>query len=124
MNKYSIDINAVNQTLSVLQGKWKIQIISVLSNTKAYRFNKLMKEIKGIGTKMLSNDLKQLENNGIIERHILDSHPVVIEYSLTLYGQTLNKLLYEMSEWGTTHYNKQNGYNPNSDINHFLTIDI
>jgi DNA-binding HxlR family transcriptional regulator len=124
MNKYSLDIDAINQTLTILQGKWKIQIISTLSNRKSYRFNELMKAIEGIGTKMLSSDLKILENNKIIERHILDSHPVIIEYSLSLYGQTLNKLMYEMSEWGSTHRNKQTGYNPDSHINHFLTIDI
>ncbi|TDS66259.1 winged helix-turn-helix transcriptional regulator [Myroides indicus] len=124
MDKYSLDIDAINQALVILQGKWKIQIISTLSNKKSYRFNELMKAIDGIGTKMLSSDLKILENNKIIERHVLDSHPVIIEYSLSLYGQTLSKLLYEMSEWGITHRNKQKGYNPNSHINHFLTIDI
>jgi DNA-binding HxlR family transcriptional regulator len=71
MNKYSLDIDAINQTLTILQGKWKIQIISTLSNRKSYRFNELMKAIEGIGTKMLSSDLKILENNKIIERHIL-----------------------------------------------------
>lgn len=119
-----LDLEAINQTLEVIKGKWKIPIITTLSLLGQTRFSDLSKNIEGIGSKMLSKELKALESNELIKRIVLDTAPVTVVYELTRYGQTLDSILIEMSKWGTLHSQQVKGVNPNSEINHFLTFDI
>jgi len=60
-------------------------------------------EVKGIGSKMLSKELQELEVNGLVKRTVLNTKPVMIEYEITEYGQTLNPIINEMSTWGIQH---------------------
>lgn len=122
--KESIDLKAVHQTLSIISGKWKIPIIAALRLYGKGRFKDLMNGVEGIGSKMLSKELKDLEENGIIQRHVHQTTPVVIEYELTLYGQTLDPIIVEMSTWGSLHLKKIADHNPEGPIGHFNTIDI
>lgn len=124
MELEKLDIDSVTETLSILKGKWKIPIIATLSISQKARFTDLLNQIEGIGTKMLSKELKTLEESELIKRTVKDSKPVTIEYELTLYGETLQALIIEMSKWGNRHRNRLKGINPHSDIQHFLTIDI
>lgn len=57
----------------------------------------------GITDKMLSKELRELELNELIKRTVYDSVPVVVEYSMTPYGETLEKLIGELQAWGTQH---------------------
>lgn len=122
--KPTLDLDAINQTLEIIKGKWKIPIITALSLSGKARFSDLLKNIEGIGSKMLSKELKSLESNELINRIVLDTSPVTVVYELTRYGQTLDAILLEMSKWGTLHNQQVKGVNPNSEINHFLTFDI
>ena len=80
--------------LEVIQGKWRLPIIISL------RFGEIRKDISDISPKMLSQELKALETNKIIARKVYDSMPVVVEYSLTPLGETMESLLGEIINWG------------------------
>jgi DNA-binding HxlR family transcriptional regulator len=95
-------LRAIHDTLDVLNGKWKIAIIGSLSFGKR-RFMELQREVEGIGAKMLSKELKELEVNELVKRTVLDTKPVTVEYELTEYGQTLQGIVNEMEKWGVNH---------------------
>lgn len=85
--------------LEVIQGKWRLPIVLALT-FGAKRFGELQREIVDISPKMLSQELKALEENKIITRTLFDSMPVTVEYSLTPLGRSLHKLLDELLKWG------------------------
>lgn len=70
------------------------------------RFGELQRDISDISPKMLSQELKALEENKIITRTLYDSMPVVVEYSLTPLGHSMKKLLDEILIWGA-HFRKE-----------------
>ena len=90
---------AARDTLEVIQGKWRIPIIISLTYGDK-RFGEIQKDISDISPKMLSQELKALEENKIITRTLYDSMPVTVEYSLTPLGRTMQKLLLELVKWG------------------------
>ena len=95
-------LNSVADALYVIGGKWKLRIIVGLKDgTK--RFNELQRLIEGISAKVLSAELKELEMNGFIKRNVFTGTPVVVEYELTDYADTLNDLLDTLGEWGAMH---------------------
>jgi DNA-binding HxlR family transcriptional regulator len=95
-------LNSIADALYAIGGKWKLRIIVGLKEgTK--RFNELQRLIDGISAKVLSAELKELEMNGFIERNVIDSKPVIVEYELTAYADTLNGVLDELSRWGSMH---------------------
>lgn len=93
---------AVNDTMNVISGKWKLPIIGTLMFGKK-RFKDMEREIPKINPRMLSKELKDLEANGIVSRTVHNTTPVKIEYELTKSGKTLNKVLDSMVEWGLHH---------------------
>ncbi|SNR15694.1 winged helix-turn-helix transcriptional regulator [Tenacibaculum jejuense] len=93
---------AVNDTLNVLNGKWKLPIIASLLYGRK-RFKDIQANIDKITPRMLSKELKDLEMNGIVLRIVQDSRPVLIEYELTESGKTITKVLDSMVEWGLKH---------------------
>lgn len=93
---------AVNDTLNVLTGKWKLPIIGSLLFQKK-RFTEIQRNIQGISPRMLSKELKELELNGIIRRTVYDSSPVIVEYELTRSAEKLGDVLDKMLEWGIQH---------------------
>jgi DNA-binding HxlR family transcriptional regulator len=98
-------LNSIADALYVIGGKWKLRIIVGLRDgTK--RFNELQRLIDGISAKVLSNELKELELNGFIKRNVFTGTPVVVEYELTDYADTLGDVLDTLSEWGTMHREK------------------
>lgn len=90
---------ASRDALSVIQGKWRIPIIISLTYGSK-RFGEIQNDIADISPKMLSQELKSLEENKIIIRTLYDSMPIAVEYSLTPLGLSLNKLLDELLQWG------------------------
>lgn len=95
-------ILAINDALDILRGKWKIQIIGALIFGKK-RFKELQREVGGITAKMLSKELRDLEMNELVIRSVHDTIPVTVEYELTDYGATLQKVIDELHAWGTKH---------------------
>lgn len=87
-------------TLGVIGGKYKVMIIWFLYQNKVLRYNELQKTINGITPKMLISQLRELENDGILERKIYPVVPPKVEYSLTQKGESLIPILLEMRKWG------------------------
>lgn len=96
-------LRSVHDTLDLLSGKWKISIISSLSFNGKRRFMELQREVEGIGAKMLSKELRELEVNELVVRTVYDTKPVTVEYELTAYGKTLHAVINEMAKWGNQH---------------------
>ncbi len=93
---------AIQDTLNAFQGKWKMPIIGTLLFGKK-RFKEIEREITKITPRMLSQELKDLEANGIISRSVYNTTPVTVEYELTDSGKHLNGVLEAMIEWGLQH---------------------
>jgi len=96
-------LDAIEDTLYVIGGKWKLKVIIALREQGSMRFNELQRTITGISARMLSNELKELELNGFVKRKVYTTTPVVIEYELTPYSNTLQHVLNAMIEWGSMH---------------------
>jgi len=95
-------LNAVADALYVIGGKWKLRIIVALTDGNK-RFNDLKRLVEGISAKVLSTELKELEINGFVNRNVFTGTPVVVEYELSEYAETLDGILKELSEWGAMH---------------------
>src|SRR5215210_6762698 len=92
----------VRDALDILNGKWKLPIIiSLMYGNK--RFTQMAREIPNISDKMLSKELRDLEMNMLVKRTVYDSVPVVVEYSMTPSGKSLEKLIGELGKWGALH---------------------
>jgi DNA-binding HxlR family transcriptional regulator len=98
-------LNAIADALYVIGGKWKLRIIVALTDGNK-RFNELQRLVEGISAKVLSAELKDLELNGFINRNVFTGTPVVVEYELSEYAETLHGVLQSLSEWGAMHREK------------------
>jgi len=96
---------AVQDTLDVLGGKWKIKILTILYFGETH-FMELQRRVTGIGSKMLAQELRDLETNGLVKRTVLDTRPISVEYELTPYGATLKDIIEDMEKWGKKHRKK------------------
>jgi DNA-binding HxlR family transcriptional regulator len=96
-------IKGLEDAKDILSGKWKMVIICTLSLGGKKRFMELQRDIDGIGAKMLSRELKDLEINRLITRTVVSATPLTVEYELTEYGATLVRLIMQMADWGATH---------------------
>src|SRR5665213_679124 len=105
-NQCSASLSAIEDTLYVFGGKWKLKVIIALREQGSMRFNEMQRTITGISAKVLSDELKELEMNGFISRKVYTTTPVVVEYGLTPYSDTLQTVLNAMIDWGTVHRNK------------------
>lgn len=84
---------------SVISGKWKILIIWYISFYKMQRFNELQRRLDGITHSTLANQLKELENDGLINRKAYPEVPPRVEYTLTELGESFVPLLKQMQAW-------------------------
>ncbi len=99
MNKIDLPACPVEITLSLMADKWKFLIIrDLLTGTK--RFGELQRSIGGVSQKVLTNNLRQMESSGLINRKIYAEVPPRVEYSLTDLGKSLKPILDSMVNWG------------------------
>ncbi|MGG1440731.1 helix-turn-helix domain-containing protein [Brevibacillus laterosporus] len=103
MKKYNFPVEA---TLDVIGGKWKVVILCILTGEKK-RTSELKRAIPDITQKMLTQQLRELERDGIIIRTVYNQVPPKVEYSLSGYGKTLTKVLDFMCDWGGSHIEKR-----------------
>lgn len=89
----------IESTLKVIGGKWKTLIIWHLSS-ETKRFSELKRELPLITQKMLTQQLRELEMDGVIHREVYPQVPPKVEYSLTDMGKSLEPVLSAMCEWG------------------------
>ena len=97
----------VETTLTLIGDKWKVLIIrDLLTGTK--RFGELKKSLNGITQKVLTNNLRQMEASGLVNRKVYAEVPPRVEYSLTETGWSLKPILDSMVVWGNSYREKQN----------------
>lgn len=93
---------AINDTMNVLTGKWKLHIMASLAFGKK-RFKEMEREIPRITPRMLSKELRDLEMNGIVKRTVYNTIPVTVEYEFTQSGRDFKNVMDAMIEWGLKH---------------------
>ncbi|CAI1527997.1 winged helix-turn-helix transcriptional regulator [Serratia plymuthica] len=91
--------SGVEQVLQLLEGRWKLIILFHLFDGKVQRYSDFEKLIPGISQKMLAQQLRQLEADGIVSRTVYPQVPPKVEYRLTEWGQTLCPALDAMLKW-------------------------
>lgn len=95
-------------TMQVLGGKWKAILINAIYLTSPARFGELKRSVKGITHTMLTQQLRELEDDGLISRKIYAEIPPRVEYTLTEFGLTLSPIMQSMAKWGLEYrMNKQ-----------------
>jgi DNA-binding HxlR family transcriptional regulator len=93
----------VDEALGILVGKWKPIILLHLITEGTQRFSELKRLMPDITQKMLTKQLRELEDEDIINRVIYPQVPPKVEYSISEYGKSLQPVLNVMHEWGTGH---------------------
>ncbi|RZK35663.1 MAG: transcriptional regulator [Hymenobacter sp.] len=88
---------SMTRTMGVLGGKWKLIIISYLTQTR--RFGQLAQRLSLISRKVLTEQLRELEEDGIVRREAFAELPPRVEYSLTEHGRALLPILAQLSDW-------------------------
>lgn len=96
----------IKNTLAVIEGRWKINILAFLLNEEKLRYSELKKRLVGISERMLSSRLKELEKDGLIKRTVYPQVPPKVEYELTTLGSSLEKILVLLEEWGKENLSK------------------
>jgi len=99
-------MRSVQDAMDVLNGKWKIAIISSICCYKKRRFSDILNDVEGVSNRMLSKELKELEINQLVKRTVLDTQPISVQYELTEHGNTLQTIISELSDWGIVHRKK------------------
>ena len=98
-NKKILDC-PVATTINLIGNKWKLLIIrDLLGGTK--RFGELRKNLQGISQRVLTENLRELENDGLLNRKVFAEVPPRVEYSLNKTGLSLQPVINAMAEWGT-----------------------
>lgn len=98
----------VRDAIDVISGKWKLMIlISIMHGNK--RFREIERSIPKITSKVLSKELKELEQHQLIKRTVYDESPVVVEYTPTDYADSLENVIRALHDWGTIHRQRMLG---------------
>ena len=107
MLKKDLPACPVELTLLLISNKWKILIIrDLLEGTK--RFSELKKSITNISQKVLTSNLREMEENELLTRKVYPEVPPRVEYTLTDIGYSLKTLLDDMDKWGTWYRSEVN----------------
>ncbi|MCF0074254.1 helix-turn-helix transcriptional regulator [Dyadobacter sp. CY261] len=106
IDKHKKKMMAVQDSMDVLNGKWKISIISSICYYNKRRFSDILNDVEGISNKMLSKELKELEINQLVKRTVLNTQPVTVQYELTEHGLTLKTIINNLTDWGMEHRKK------------------
>ena len=95
----------VETTMSLIGGRWKVLILRELFKG-VKRFGELAKLLHGISQKMLTQQLREMERDGLINRKVYAQVPPRVEYSLTEEGKSLKPVLEAMAQWGVSYQNR------------------
>jgi DNA-binding HxlR family transcriptional regulator len=101
----------VETTLGVIGGKWKVVILFRLQEGTT-RFSALRRRIPGLSERMLTQQLRELEREGVVRREVFPEMPPRVEYSLTPYGLTLKPITDAMCAWGKAHQTRDRDPEP------------
>jgi len=95
-------LHALQSAVGVLAAKWSVVVLARLAEG-SHRFNELLRQIDGVSRRMLSATLRQLERDGLVERHVYARVPARVEYELSPVGQHLLVALVPLAGWGLEH---------------------
>lgn len=98
-------IKPVRDALDMINGKWKLPVIISITLGNE-RFTDIQNSIPGISPKVLAKELKELEQNQLINRIVTADYPVKISYKAEPYAATLTPIIYALKEWGEKHRQK------------------
>lgn len=90
----------LNYAMSLIGGKWKMQILCAINNKGTLRYNELRRKLDGISNTVLANALKELEDAGLVKRTEYLEVPVRVEYSSTEQSEKIMPILESLSNWG------------------------
>ncbi|WP_425577297.1 winged helix-turn-helix transcriptional regulator [Streptomyces enissocaesilis] len=93
----------IDAGMDVVGGKWKALILWALDHEGTLRFGQLKRQVPGVSEKMLIQQLRELEADGIVHREVYREVPPRVEYSLTEMGEGLNEALGPLGAWATRH---------------------
>lgn len=99
---------SVELTIKMIGGKWKPIILYHLGQNGTHRFGELRQSMPNITQKMLTQQLRELEKDGLIDRKIYAQVPPKVEYSLTDLGRTIMPVLNHLSQWGQQYEQRSN----------------
>ncbi|MFD4864801.1 winged helix-turn-helix transcriptional regulator [Streptomyces sp. NPDC058412] len=94
-------ICGIDAALDVVSGKWKGLILWELDAHRVRRFAVLRRALPGVSEKMLTQHLREMEEDGLVHREVYAEVPPRVEYSLTEHGRTLNRALGALGAWGS-----------------------
>ena len=94
----------VATTVQIIGNKWKLLILRDLL-ARPWRFNELKKSLEGVSQKVLTDNLRQLDSDGIISRTVFPEVPPRVEYALTDVGESMRPILDAMEMWGKSYKN-------------------
>jgi DNA-binding HxlR family transcriptional regulator len=92
---------AAEEALKAIEGRWKLRILFSLNASAVMRFSELERAIPEVTQKMLAQQLRELERDGLVARKVHDEVPPRVEYSLTQWGQELCPALDELRAWAS-----------------------
>lgn len=96
---------SVEAAIGLIDGKWKsVVLFHLLDGT--LRFNELRRQIPGVTQRMLTNQLRELEEDGLIDRKVYAQVPPKVEYSLSPLGRSIEPILLALKDWGDTNINR------------------
>lgn len=99
-----IHVCPVETSLELLSGKWKPRILWKLHQKGVLRFGEFRRELPDITAKMLTQQLRNLEKDGLVNRKVYPQVPPKVEYSLSEFGETLKPVLDTIATWGTANH--------------------
>ncbi|MEK3723602.1 winged helix-turn-helix transcriptional regulator [Paenibacillus sp. FSL H8-0034] len=99
----SISVCGYSKVLEIISNKWTALVIYSLEDG-TIRYGEMRRRIEGISKKMLTQTLRQLERDGLVQRDITPSIPPIVAYSLTPLGETLLQPMRELKQWTSDHY--------------------
>lgn len=96
------EVLSIGDTMDVLRSKWTVEILTAIlcGNT---RFKDILTAVHGLSDKVLTERLRQMADDRLIEKHECYGYPPRVEYSLTDHGKQLYVIVYRMTEWGLEH---------------------
>ncbi len=86
------------EVLATIANKWCVLVLASL-NDRPHRFGELKRQIDGISLRMLAKTLRELERDGIVERHVVRTHPPAVSYDITELGRTLAPIISQLNDW-------------------------
>lgn len=106
MDNNTVNVKPFAYAISIVNGKWKMHILFWLWKREVMRYGELKKSLGKVTHKMLSNQLKELEADGIVIRTEYPQVPPKVEYKLSQLGMSLMPVLQSLCQWGTEHMPK------------------